>query len=180
MPLKADIKDPAGYWNESRFSDSRLRSIGECASEYLERLQHQNERFPVQNREPRTEISSQKRAIIHQRDGGLCVYCFQGWSELTVDHVIPRSSFPVEQLNIADRSDNLVSACWPCNEAKSNFGHRGHKKLGVTVACWDCMNPEIVQSEDHLDRELIPYLKYKAFCGRCGITSSVPELSWIL
>ena len=180
MPLKTDIKDPAAYWRESIKQETGPHHIGEVATTTLELLQHEHQRFPINNLKPRTEIGSQKRAIIHQRDGGLCVYCYGGYSELTIDHVIPRSFFTTDQLHLADRSDNLVSACWPCNEAKSNYESHAQKKLGVVVTCWDCANPDLAHDENLNNHDVIPETPYKAFCGRCGMTGNVPDLGWIL
>lgn len=173
MPLMNETADILGYYDKSirpQDPDDNIFSLGQI----LERIQTPAYRWPIRNREERTEISSQKRAIIHARDGGLCRYCGDGGHLLTVDHIIPRSAFPADKLHIADRSDNLISACWDCNEGKSNYENDQRKKMGVTVACWDCTN----HAHDD-EREDRPYAPHLAFCGRCGITR-VPELSWIL
>ena len=172
MPFMTETKSIAGYYDETYKKTNRdPMSLAEIFSERIEEPQ----RWPVRNREERTEISSQKRAIIHSRDGGLCRYCGDSGMQLTVDHIIPRSTFPEDQLHIADRSDNLISACWPCNEGKSNFEHGQRKYMGVTVACWDCLN----HAHDDEYRDDRPYAEYLTFCGRCGITR-VPDLSWII
>src|SRR5699024_9028535 len=78
-------------------------------------------RWPIRNTEPREPASPAKRAIIYQRDGETCWYCWTGGGgPLQLDHIIPRTAFPTHQLHIADRSDNLVTACASCNEATSN------------------------------------------------------------
>lgn len=173
MPYMSEVKSITGY-----FDDSYMKRASEplsLAEIFAMPDVDEPRRWPVRNREDRTEIDSQKRAIIHDRDGGRCRYCGVENQMLTVDHIIPRSAFPAEKLQVADRSDNLVSACWPCNESKSNFEHDVRKTMGVTVACWDCLNhvPDFEHNEDR------PRLDLLAFCGRCGITY-VPELSWIL
>jgi len=141
-------------------------------------------RWPVRNREERTPIDSQKRAIIHERDGRICRLCGIGGVRLTVDHIIPRSTFRAEWLHIADRSDNLISACWDCNMGKSNYEHPQRKRMGVVVECWDCANPWY-DPEHYLDeladqdpRPATPVLVY---CGRCGITNGAPAVEgWVL
>lgn len=134
-------------------------------------------RWPVRNREERTEISSQKRAIIHERDGGICRYCAKT-GMLVVDHIVPRSAFLAGDLEVADRSDNLHSACWGCNEARSNYETGFRKRLGVTAACFYCLHPE--HCSEYSDGEPLPYpVNILAFCGRCGI-SNVPSMDCIL
>lgn len=136
-------------------------------------------RWPVRNREPRTPISSAKRAIIHERDGGRCRYCGTTDERLVLDHIIPRSAFPANQLHIADRSDNLHSACWSCNENRSNYEAIHIKRLGVVAHCWYCLNPAYTYDGDIA--VALPYpVNITVFCGRCGI-SSVPEVrDWVL
>ena len=148
--------------------------IGETIDETLAMLAAPPVRFPVRNREPRAPIEPLKRALIHQRDGGRCLYCGSPAYGLVLDHVIPRSSFTVaDVVKIGDRSDNLQSACWDCNEHRSNFHHWLRPRPGVTPACWDCVN---AGAED------VPGLpeSVPAYCGRCGVTSVVPDVSWLL
>lgn len=59
-------------------------------------------------------VSSRLRLAILERDGHRCVYCGETSSSaiLHVDHVIPR------KLGGPDRPDNLVAACFACNNAK--------------------------------------------------------------
>ncbi|MCY4046942.1 MAG: HNH endonuclease [Candidatus Dadabacteria bacterium] len=54
------------------------------------------------------------RLNIFRRDGGKCQYCGRGFprSELTIDHVIPRS------LGGTSRWDNVVCSCGVCNRKK--------------------------------------------------------------
>jgi len=173
MPLKSETKDILGYYDDSRVQDETIHAMS--LGEVLDRLDEPFTRWPVRNREPRTPISSYKRAIIHERDGGICRLCGTGGHVLTVDHIIPRSAFSAEDLHIADRSDNLISACWPCNEAKSNYERDQTKRLGVVAACWYCTNPGLDENEP-----LTQPVTSLVFCGRCGI-SHVPEVEgWVL
>lgn len=132
-------------------------------------------RAEVRNREPRQPMSGHKWHLIHERDGGHCWSCgvrvAKGHGE--VDHLIPRSSFDVVDLRVADRSDNLRLACVPCNQDKSNYvipwAPTG-STVGVTAACWDCVYVEAVER---------PEMTVPAYCGRCGHTW-VPGVSWLM
>lgn len=95
-----------------------------------------------------------------------------------MDHIIPRSAFEAEHLRIADRSDNLVSACWDCNQAKSNYERTQRKRMGVVVACWYCLNPGHGEHEE----AFLPYpVDVLVYCGRCGGDSHVPAVEgWVL
>ena len=178
MPLKRETKDICGYYDESWIQPKRDggRMFAEILAEAIEEWATPYERWPVRNREPRTPISSQKRAIIHLRDGDACRTCGVDDQMLTIDHIVPRSAFPADQLHIADRSDNLISACWPCNEAKSNYERTQRKRLGVVVACWYCLSAS--SGEDlPTDRPVNQIV----FCGRCYGVSYVPEVQgWVL
>ena len=173
----ADMADITAYYDDSRIHSETIHAIS--LAEILDRVEDPFVRWPVRNREPRTVIDSQKRAIIHSRDGGICRLCGTGGHVLTVDHIIPRSAFEAHHLMIADRSDNLVSACWDCNQRKSNYESEHIKKLGVVVACWYCVNPGYGEHDEPL--EGLPYpVTVPVFCGRCGI-SNVPSVEgWVL
>ena len=173
-----DFADITAYYDASRVvQEGPIESVS--LGDILERSEAPRRRWPVRNREPRDPIPSQKRAIIHERDGGICRLCGTGGHVLTVDHIIPRSAFEAHQLVTADRSDNLVSACWDCNQRKSNFESVWIKRLGVVAACWYCLNPGHGEHDDPI--EPMPYpVTVLVFCGRCGI-SNVPEVAgWVL
>lgn len=159
------------------------RLVSEILDEYLEALKKPLERYPVLNRETREPIEAQKRAIIHERDGGRCWYCDMAVHPLTVDHIVPRSTFPADLLELADRSDNLVSACWPCNERKSNYRRIWNpRRPGVTARCWECLHgcwEECTPACGHETGEA-PEQRVVAFCGRHGTTTRVPDESWLL
>lgn len=174
MSIK-EFADITGYYDESRtVSDFRTISLAELLAQDDDPAR----RWPVRNREPRTPINSQKRAIIHERDGGICRYCGTTDERLVLDHIIPRSAFRPDQLHIADRSDNLHSACWDCNERRSNYEAIHTKRIGVAVQCWYCIAPEYAAEDCEL--ELTYPVNIAVFCGRCGI-SRVPEVQdWVL
>lgn len=167
------FRDITAYYDQSRadYERGEVKSLAQILDEETP----DPIRWPVRNREPRTPISSQKRAIIHERDGGQCRYCYTHTGMLVVDHIIPRSAFPADQLHIADRSDNLHSACWDCNETRSNFESVHIKRLGVVARCFYCVHPEYDGDEP------LPYeVRIPVFCGRCGV-SRVPEVDgWVL
>lgn len=171
------FSDIAGYYDESlETSGGRLevRTLGEI----LAFEEEPPVRWPVRNREQRTPINSLKRAIIHERDGGMCRYCGKTDEMLVLDHIIPRSAFPKNQIHIADRSDNLHSSCWGCNEERSNYEAVHIKRLGVVIQCFYCIHPEYNEEDTELE---MPYpVNVLVFCGRCGV-STVPEVDgWVL
>lgn len=172
-----DFADITAYYDDSLTRSERVQTLN--LGEILDQIEEPFERWPVRNREPRTVIDSQKRAIIHARDGGICRLCGTGGHRLTVDHIVPRSAFQAHDMQYADRSDNLVSACWDCNQRKSNYESVWTKRLGVVAACWYCLNPGYGEHDEPLDG--LPYpVTVPVFCGRCGI-SNVPSVDgWVL
>lgn len=167
------------------FTDSTWRTFADIFEDFLEDARKLSQRWEVLNRAEREPIPSLKRALIHERDGGACTYCETSGHVLTVDHIIPRSAFQERHLSIADRSDNLVSACWPCNERKSNFYRARNKRPGVTPACWECLNPgpdpeEDPEGYDEWGERASVNRNHLVFCGRCGMGGSVPDVSWVL
>ena len=172
------FEDITGYYDDSlapRVGWTGARSLADI----LDEDEPPAQRWPVRNREPREPISSQKRAIIHERDGGICRYCGAPDKQLVLDHIIPRSTFPAHQIHIADRSDNLHSACWDCNERRSNYEAVHIKRLGVVVQCWFCVNPEYAYDGDTAVE--MPYpVNVLVFCGRCGISAVPCVEGWVL
>lgn len=183
MPYMESIADKTAYFTDS-FAERKATNFGDGVARLVEKLTTPRLRWPVLNREERTPISSQKRAIIHERDGHACRLCGNAGGLLTVDHVIPRSAFHPEDLHYADRSDNLISACWPCNEAKSNYEHSIGKRPGVAIECWDCANPWYDRDnylDELADQDPRPPMHEIVYCGRCGIGAQVPAIDgWVL
>lgn len=180
VPYIDDVPDITAYWALSAPTVSGPSRFNEALASTLAKMQEPARRFPLVNLEPRVPIDSRKRAIIHARDGHQCRYCGTYTDQMTVDHIVPRSAFRIEDLTIADRSDNLASACLDCNQDKSNFEHPMGKRLGVVAACWGCLNPE---PENWWELEGLerPELPVPVFCYRCGITSHVPTVKgWVL
>lgn len=181
MPKMKDTRDITGYFTDSEVNhDGDVVMLSDAIADLLDEMTKPRTRWPIRNRAEREPIEARKRAIIHERDG-VCWYC-QSWTLFEVDHIIPRSAFPADQLHIADRSDNLVSACHDCNESKSNYEQSGRKRPGVTVACWECLNPDLdeylYEFEYPPPRPELPYL---AYCGRHGNIGRVPAIDgWIL
>lgn len=122
------------------------------------------ERYPVLNREPRIQIAGRTWHLIWERDGGQCWMCWRivkkGSSEGQLDHIIPWSAFPLEDLWLASRSDNLRVACADCNQARSNRRTAWTPRtLGIVERCHGCMDTPIEGGS-------IP-----AYCAKCGLTS---------
>lgn len=71
MPTIDDVEDILGYFRDSWKEPRRegVRTYGMALDDAIARLQTPLRRWPVRNREERTPIDSQKRAIIHERDG---------------------------------------------------------------------------------------------------------------
>ena len=170
MPLKSETTDILGYYDASwrRSSGNDIEPFAVALARSLEAWATPYERWPVMNLEQRTPIDSRKRAIIHLRDGDICHFCGTDNELLTVDHIIPRSAFAATDLEVADRSDNLISACWPCNEAKSNYERPQRKRLGVVPECSSCTRQD----------EPAECAGVLVYCGRCGV-SRAPQ-GWIL
>lgn len=170
MPLKSETTDILGYYDASwrHSSGADIEPFAVALARSLEAWATPFERWPVLNREERTPVDSRKRAIIHLRDGDICHMCGTDNELLTVDHIIPRSAFDAGELEVADRSDNLISACWPCNEEKSNYERPQRKRLGVVPECLNCTRREDLEDQQGV----------LVYCGRCG-TTRAPQ-GWIL
>lgn len=183
MATLKDTLDILGYFRDSwgKPEEHEIRTYADGLLSAIEVWAAPAQRWPVRNQEPRTPISSQKRAIIHDRDGGACRYCGNANCQLTVDHIIPRSAFLASDLRAADRSDNLISACWPCNEAKSNYERSQRKRMGVVVACWYCVTPGYSEFDNPFGEHLPHSVDVLVWCGRCGGNSHVPAVEgWVL
>lgn len=159
--------------------DHGIRTLAEVLPEWMEMMSTPRTRWPVLNREERLPISSLKRALIHARDDWSCKYCYEDarGEMFVVDHIVPRSAFPADKLYIADRSDNLQTACYSCNDKRSNYEHWHDKRDGVTQKCWRCEYPPDPDWPGDFDPSgmVLP-----AWCGTCYAPSYVPSISWIL
>lgn len=149
-------------------------TIGDAVDELLAELSGwQPERYPVRNREERTILNPHMWHLLFERDGARCWMCHREVAKgaAEIDHLVPRSSFLPADVVLADRSWNLRVACVTCNQRKSNFTVRAlPRTVGVTRCCWDCADGDSEPVE----------LTEPAFCGRCGLVSRVPDMSWIL
>ena len=165
--------------NAHEKGESEVEPIGGLVKEAIERIREPEmpARYPIRNHEPRIEIPKWVRAGIYHRDGQACVYCHTKDAQLVLDHITPRSSFPAHQLHIADRSDNLATACWDCNDAKSNYTAPNHhlRKPGITHTCPDCLINLSLDWSVTIDGPLT----LPAFCLRHGAVTQVPNEQWI-
>ncbi len=75
---------------------------------------------------PRQQRTLSRKNIL-MRDGYSCQYCLQGFAagELTLDHVIPRSS------GGGSTWENLVACCYACNHRK---GSKSPEECGMKLA----------------------------------------------
>ncbi|WGW12720.1 HNH endonuclease signature motif containing protein [Saxibacter everestensis] len=179
--MRSSIDDLTYYYRLPEPERPEGRMFREALADWVAENKRPRRRWPVRNREPRTPIPSLKRALIHARDGQWCLLCGNR-VRFAVDHIIPRSAFRKEDLVAADRSDNLRSVCFDCNQKRSNYETVGSKRLGVAVACWYCQNPHPDETDSDVYAEYceaVPEDVLPVFCGRCGV-SWVPSVTWVL
>jgi 5-methylcytosine-specific restriction endonuclease McrA len=94
------------------------------------------------------------RAVIFNRDGGLCMYCGTKLSlkSLTIDHIVPKSR------GGQDTYTNTTSCCVRCNQQKSN---RTPEEAGmVLLAVPYCPNPaaRLILSRRRIIADQMDYL----------------------
>src|SRR5699024_10145780 len=97
MPKMEDIASITGYYRESiRAHDApEVTTFSDGLDNLINELTSPRKRWPIRNTEPREPVSPAKRAIIYQRDGETCWYCWTGGGgPLQLDHIIPRTAFP--------------------------------------------------------------------------------------
>lgn len=122
------------------------------------------ERLEVRNREPRVEIPSLVRSLVFRRDRGRCWICREEAIDPVLDHLRPRSNWPVDELHLADQSVNLHVACWDCNEIRSNRAYAALPKVvPVVTYCGRC-------SEEWIDRDV--GFGFHVYCAQCGFSES--------
>lgn len=70
------------------------------------------------------------RKNVFLRDRMTCQYCGKKFkhTELTYDHVIPRSKWNSKRRGTPTKWENIVSCCYPCNHKKAN---RTPKECGM-------------------------------------------------
>ncbi|MES2211003.1 MAG: HNH endonuclease [Chloroflexota bacterium] len=140
-------------------------------------------RHPVFRTGERDPIDPYKRRLIYERDGYACGYC--GWqlepdcrapgAVLQLDHIMPWSAMG------SDRSDNLRSLCGQCNEERSNYVDDNPPRVtGVTRSCYWCALRHDDLPEHLIGVEIEELSRVFAYCGRCSLTSWVPDEGWLL
>lgn len=126
------------------------------------------ERMSVRNNIPRPP-SEENHALwgaLMRRDNGRCWMC--GWNDMgrtVIEHLRPRSNFPPEQIELADRSDNLRIACWECNTVKGNRDVPFRKPLPIV---WFCTRDD-EGAERQVDEDW-----FTVWCDRCQAATVVP------
>lgn len=105
-----------------------LNGRADALEEYDGWVASERQRFTlpavVQLRRPAPRVSRAVRYCrlnVYLRDGFRCQYCGsqRPRSELTLDHVVPRSSWTGPREQLTDWG-NIVTSCWPCNQRKRN------------------------------------------------------------
>lgn len=125
------------------------------------------ERHPRRNYAERTPMAQWLREAIIERDGRCCRLCGQREGTFQIDHIIPRSAFRKWELALADRSDNLQTACTRCNATKSNYRmSTARRTVGVTVACIECAPPRDWEPD-------VDTVYFGAWCVTCRCVSHV-------
>lgn len=128
------------------------------------------ERQPVANREPRTPIDDVVRIVIFRRDHGMCWICGLPAVDPVLDHLRPRSNWPADELEMADRSDNLHVACWDCNEERTNRTYLAlPTPAPIVFRCYKCEH----QSGLFVGRG------FRVYCSRCGFSESGDESTFV-
>lgn len=140
--------------------------LGEVADLIMPTFDGRNRvRMPVLNHEPRLIVGKMLWAGMWHRDGGRCWICGRWAQRAVADHVRPRSNWPAEELELADRSDNLRVACWDCNTMKSNFDYTGgDNPLGIAIRCTNCQ-----RTDSELMDELCGEGRVRCYCFKCGM-----------
>lgn len=159
------------------FEHPDLMAFGTTCLRLLDEYRRPPERYPLLRGGEREPIDPYKRRLIYIRDGYACQWCGHGVPPddpapgrlLDLDHIIPWSA------RGSDRSDNLRSLCWKCNECRSNYRDPFIPRvIGVVRRCYWCARsarwPGVRDTG-----ERIP-----AFCGACRTASWVPDEGWIL
>ena len=102
-------------------------------------------------RVPYKKIELSRKNII-RRDNGRCQYCGEKRSDLTIDHIIPKSR------DGTDSWENLVAACKPCNNKK---GSRTLEEAGLTLISKPVRPHHIIffrQQDGKVDASWRPFL----------------------
>lgn len=134
------------------------------------------DRWPVVRFGPRPPISVGLRQLVHHRDGGRCVFCGTGQGWLELDHIVPWSA------GGADESANLRLLCSDCNQTRSNFRTgRDVPATPVTRGCDSCIRVWVRRyGYSHFGRIVPDGEPIAAFCGTCGLESTVTDPARLL
>lgn len=157
--------------------------------DFIDQMGEPLTRGPILNRLAREQMDGYKWHLIFERDSGFCYICGMPVEKGTgeVDHVRPRSSFPPEEILVADRSDNLRTTHVACNQSKSNYIYEESPRTnGVVASCWECyfdrgfdqdIDPE--SFAEHRREFPRPIMTVTAYCAKCGVTW-VPDEGWLM
>lgn len=133
-------------------------------------------RWPVVRTGQRPVIPVGVRQLVHHRDGGRCVFCGNGQRWFELDHIVPWSA------GGTDVSSNLRLLCYLCNQARSNFRtERDVPATPVTRGCDSCIRGWVRRYGHSNFGRIVPGAEeVSAYCGTCGLTSTVTDPARLL
>lgn len=107
----SDIEQAQDFYSVERAINQRNRTPGKCAGYYY----IDTEKYKAKIK--RKNYSDEERKIIYNKSGGRCELCGQRllFEEMTLDHIVPLS------MGGEDSMENLQTACYACNQFKSNI-----------------------------------------------------------
>lgn len=106
-----DIEQAQDFYSVERAINQRNRTPGKCAGYYY----IDTEKYKAKIK--RRSYSDEERKIIYNKSGGRCELCGQRLllRNMTLDHIVPLS------MGGEDSMENLQTACYACNQFKSNI-----------------------------------------------------------
>ena len=106
-----DIEQAQEFYSVERAINQRNKTPGKCAGYYY----IDTEKYKAKIK--RKNYSDEERKIIYNKSGGRCELCGMrlSFDDMTLDHIIPLS------LGGEDSMENLETACYGCNQFKSNI-----------------------------------------------------------
>lgn len=107
----SDIEQAQDFYSVERAINQRNRTPGKCAGYYY----IDTEKYKAKIK--RKNYSDEERKIIYNKSSGRCELCGQRllFEEMTLDHIMPLS------MGGEDSMENLQTACYACNQFKSNI-----------------------------------------------------------
>lgn len=106
-----DIEQAQDFYSVKRTINQRNKTPGKCAGYYY--IDTEKHKAKIK----RKSYSDEERKIIYNKSGGRCELCGQQllFEDMTLDHIVPLS------MGGEDSIKNLQTACYACNQFKSNI-----------------------------------------------------------